>query len=71
MDALSKVTRYVRDVYEGLQQGTENTQGGLQGEMPPETGKKDVEFEHLGGTTHDTNYTCPEKVRHLEDFNLN
>ncbi|KAJ7337900.1 hypothetical protein OS493_008059 [Desmophyllum pertusum] len=43
MDALSKVTRYVRDVYEGLQQGVENPTG-TQGSGP----KKEAEFEDLG-----------------------
>ena len=46
MDALSKVTRYVRDVYEGLQQGAENAESQAQST----SAKKEVEFEDLGNT---------------------
>lgn len=45
MDALSKVTRYVRDMYEGLQQGTENPEGDAQLGSSP---KREAEFEDLG-----------------------
>lgn len=44
--ALSKVTRYVRDVYEGLQQAPESTEPQNQYPGP----KKEVEFEDLGDT---------------------
>ena len=46
MYALSKVTRYVRDVYEGLQQAPESTEPQNQNPGP----KKEVEFEDLGAT---------------------
>ena len=42
--ALSKVTQYVQDVYERLQQGTKNT------EPQSSATKKELEFEHLGDT---------------------
>lgn len=48
MDALSKVTRYVRDVYEGLQQGTENAE--IQAQHSAIKKDVHVEFEHLGDT---------------------
>jgi len=61
MDALSKVTRYVRDVYEGLQQGTEDPQGdALLGSSP----KRDAEFEDLGDVscTNHSVTSVPDKV---------
>ncbi|KAK2565295.1 TBC1 domain family member 15 [Acropora cervicornis] len=46
MDALSKVTRYVRDVYEGLQPAGENAETQAQ----YSAAKREVDFEHLGDT---------------------
>ena len=43
MDALSKVTRYVRDVYVGLQQGGDTSETQSQ----YSAAEKEVEFEHL------------------------
>lgn len=63
MDALSKVTRYVRDVYEGLQQGTEDPRGDAQLGSSP---KREAEFEDLGDvscTNHSDSVTSvPDKV---------
>ena len=63
MDALSKVTRYVRDVYEGLQPGAENAQTQAQ----YSAAKKEVDFEHLGVTASTSPVngqpSLPEKVR--------
>ena len=64
MDALSKVTRYVRDVYEGLQQGTEDPQGDAQLGSSP---KREAEFEDLGdvsGINHCA-ASVPDKVSSL------
>lgn len=60
MDALSKVTRYVRDVYEGLQQGVENPTG-TQGSGP----KKEAEFEDLGDIScaNHSAVSVPDKVQ--------
>lgn len=46
MDALSKVTRYVRDVYEGLQPAGENAETQAQ----YSAAIREVDFEHLGDT---------------------
>ncbi|KAL9984661.1 hypothetical protein ACROYT_G006982 [Oculina patagonica] len=64
MDALSKVTRYVRDVYEGLQQGTENPQGEAQLSSSP---KKEAEFEDLGDIPC-TNHSAAEPVPDKRDL---
>ena len=66
MDALSKVTRYVRDVYEGLQQGAENAETQVQSGAA----KKEVEFEDLGDTCTSISpanghATVPDKVHVL------
>ena len=71
MDALSKVTRYVRDVYEGLQQGPENPQGDQAqlGSSP----KKEAEFEDLGDipcTNHSSTEPVPDKVPSLSWLRL-
>ena len=61
MDALSKVTRYVRDVYVGLQQGGETTETQTQCCAV----KKEVEFEHLGDActpSANGHSTVPDKV---------
>ena len=66
MDALSKVTRYVRDVYEGLQQGTENLQD--EGQPAGSSPKKESEFEDLGDipcTNHSAAEPVPDKVLNL------
>ncbi|PFX32122.1 TBC1 domain family member 15 [Stylophora pistillata] len=58
MDALSKVTRYVRDVYVGYQQGVEDTQGEVEENGP----KKEHEFEDLGDVgNHSDEIAVPEK----------
>ena len=68
MDALSKVTRYVRDVYEGLQPAGENTQT----EAQYSAAKREVDFEHLGDTASTSpvngQSSLPEKVRII--FNM-
>ena len=69
MYALSKVTRYVRDVYEGLQQAPENTEPQNQCPGP----KKEVEFEDLGDTcvpSVNGNSSLPEKVPCTLNTNL-
>ena len=69
MYALSKVTRYVRDVYEGLQQAPENTEPQNQCPGP----KKEVEFEDLGDTSVPSvngNSSLPEKVPCTLNTNL-
>ena len=61
MDALSKVTRYVRDVYEGLQQGAENAEP----QAHCSAAKKELEFEHLDDTcipSANGHTAVPEKV---------
>ena len=61
MDALSKVTRYMRDMYEGYQQGAENAETQAQ----YSAAKKEVEFEHLGDTCSlpaSDRPTVPDKV---------
>ena len=61
MYALSKVTRYVRDIYEGLQQAPENTEP----QNPSPGPKKEVEFEDLGATcvpSVNGNSSVPDKV---------
>lgn len=61
MDALSKVTRYVRDVYVGLQQGGETTETQTQCCAV----KKEVEFEHLGDActpSANGHSTVPDKL---------
>ena len=67
MDALSKVTRYVRDVYEGLQQGTENAE--IQAQHSAIKKDAHVEFEHLGDTASASpangHSTVPDKVRRI------
>lgn len=74
--ALSKVTRYVRDVYEGLQQGAENA------EPQSSAAKKELEFEHLGDTSipsSNGHMAVPDKrdlgeipeVAHCEPLKLN
>lgn len=45
MDVLFKVIRYVRDMYEGLQQGIENFEGDVQ---LGSSSKREVEFEDFG-----------------------
>ena len=64
MDALSKVTRYVRDVYEGLQQGTEDPQGDAQ---LGSSLKREAEFEDLGDVscTNHSATSVPDKVPSL------
>lgn len=64
MDALSKVTRYVRDVYEGLQQGTENPQGD---DHLGSSQKREAEFEDLGDVscTNHSAASVPNKVPSL------
>ena len=63
MDALSKVTRYVRDVYEGLQPAGENAETQAQ----YSAAKREVDFEHLGDTASSSpvngQSSLPEKVR--------
>ena len=69
MYALSKVTRYVRDVYEGLQQAPENTEPQNQCPGP----KKEVEFEDLGDTcvpSVNGDSSLPEKVPCTLNTNL-
>ena len=69
MDALSKVTRYVRDVYVGLQQGAESTQSDAQGSGP----KKEPEFEDLGDVScanHSDEVSVPDKVTHFLELEL-
>ena len=60
MDALSKVTRYVRDVYVGYQEGVEGAQ-----EEEQENGlKKEPEFEDLGDdANHSDETSVPGKVQ--------
>ena len=63
MDALSKVTRYVRDVYEGLQPAGENAETQAQ----YSAAKREVDFEHLGDTASSSpvngQSSLPERVR--------
>lgn len=61
MDALSKVTRYVRDVYVGYQEGVEVTQ-----EEEQENGlKKEPEFEDLGDDANHSDETSVPGKRDL------